>query len=446
MKKCLPVYLIALMFASLAVAAVSAGGTAHGADNVSTLAPLVLGGAGESCRTDPDCINRFHYDIPMKQRAQPGQILVFKARDAMDILGSVDQQAHATDGWNAERLQTLEANFNAVHPMVGPVHIEGAKPGDTLKVTILDIKVGQYGYTFGGDSGFIGDLVKGNFVAVWDLTDTHATSADLPGIRIPNRSFPGILATLPGRDQLQAMLSRERQLHEAGGLVLLPSPEAALPAFLCGKQGTAAADCLRTIPPRENGGNMDIRHLGIGVSVYLPCQVAGCGLTVGDLHYAQGDGEVSGTAIEMSADVTLTTELISGHASLAVVPHYEGDASLLDIPSQRFYAVTGLPLKTSGSSYPGMQYLGTAVSDDLENLSNDLDLAARNAVDGIIEYIVAHYGYSRNQAYVIASVAVDLRISQLVDTPNVGITAILPLDIFTTPPKQTTFDGDGDLR
>ena len=125
MKKCLPVYLIALMFASLAVAAVSAGGTAHGADNVSTLAPLVLGGAGESCRTDPDCINRFHYDIPMKQRAQPGQILVFKARDAMDILGSVDQQVHATDGWNAERLQTLEANFNAVHPMVGPVHIEG---------------------------------------------------------------------------------------------------------------------------------------------------------------------------------------------------------------------------------------------------------------------------------------------------------------------------------
>ena len=119
---------------------------------------------------------------------------------------------------------------------------------------------------------------------------------------------------------------------------------------------------------------------------------------------------------------------------------------MLDIPSQRFYAVTGLPLKTSGSSYPSMQYLGTAVSDDLENLSNDLDLAARNAVDGIIDYIVAHYGYSRNQAYVIASVAVDLRISQLVDTPNVGITAILPLDIFTTPPRQTTFDVDGDRR
>ena len=82
-----------------------------------------------------------------------------------------------------------------------------------------------------------------------------------------------------------------------------------------------------------------------------------------------------------------------------------------------------------------MQYLGTRVSDGLENLSNDLDLAARNAVEGIIDYIVATYGYSRNQAYVIASVAVDLRISQLVDTPNVGVTAVLPLDIFIAPPQ-----------
>ena len=66
----------------------------------------------------------------------------------------------------------------------------------------------------------------------------------------------------------------------------------------------------------------------------------------------------------------------------------------------------------------------------LTNLSNDISLAARNAVDGIIDYIVSEYGYDRNQAYVIASVAVDLRISQLVDSPNVGVTALLPLDIF----------------
>lgn len=392
--------------------------------------PLVVGGQGESCSADPDCINRFHPDIPMTHRAIPGQAIVFKARDAMDVLGTVEQQRQASQAWNSKRFQSVDANFNVVHPMAGPVYIEGAEPGDTLKVTIQDIDVGQYGYTFGGGSGFIGDLVEGSFVAVWDLSEAYATSADVPGVRIPNGSFPGIIATLPGAEQQQGMLSRERQLHAAGGLVLLPATESALPASLCGDGGSAATECLRTIPPREQGGNMDIRHLGVGVSVYLPCQVAGCGLTLGDLHYAQGDGEVSGTAIEMSANITVTTELLKEHAALGTGPHYEGNASLLAIPSERFYAVTGLPLKAAGASYPAMQYLGTEVSDDLENLSNDLDLAARNAVEGIVQYIVERYGYTRNQAYVIASVAVDLRIAQLVDTPNVGVTAVLPLDIF----------------
>ena len=435
MKKYLLGYLTPFALVVLGAVTAATENAAYAAAAGSPTTALVVGGQGDNCSSDADCINRFHHDIPMPKRAQPGQTLVFKARDAMDVLGSVDQQAAAPQEWNSKRFQTLEANFNVVHPMAGPVYIEGAEAGDTLKVTISAIEVGQFGYTFGGGSGFIGDLVEGSFVAVWDLTDTYATSTDVPGIRIPNRSFPGIIATLPGPDQQQAMLARERQLHEAGGMVLLPTPDAALPVSLCGPEGAAAADCLRTIPPREQGGNMDIRHLGVGVSVYLPCQVAGCGLTVGDPHYAQGDGEVSGTAIEMSADITVTTELIKGHAALATGPHYEGDASLLDIPSQRFYAVTGLPLKGAGASYPTMQYLGTRVSDGLENLSNDLDLAARNAVEGIIDYIVATYGYSRNQAYVIASVAVDLRISQLVDTPNVGVTAVLPLDIFIAPPQ-----------
>ena len=92
----------------------------------------------------------------MLKRAQPGQTL---------FLGSVDQQA-ADHRWNSQRFQTLEADFNVVHPMTGPVYIEGAKAGDTLKVTISAIEVGQYGYTFGGGSGFIGDLVEGSFVAV----------------------------------------------------------------------------------------------------------------------------------------------------------------------------------------------------------------------------------------------------------------------------------------
>jgi formamidase len=81
-----------------------------------------------------------------------------------------------------------------------------------------------------------------------------------------------------------------------------------------------------------------------------------------------------------------------------------------------------------------LHYLGSDVARDLSNLSNDISLAARNALDGMIDHIVTTYGYSRNQAYVIASVAVDLRITQLVDAPNVGVTAILPLDIFIQVP------------
>ncbi len=186
---------------------------------------------------------------------------------------------------------------------------------------------------------------------------------------------------------------------------------------------------MRTIPPREHGGNLDIRYLQTGVTIYLPCYIDGCGLAVGDLHYAQGDGEIAGTAIEMSADLWGKVEIIKNGLTYPRPPT-KRRIILLDIPSDRFYAVTGFPLKEKGSTPPRLEYLSSAKVAALENLSNDINLAARNALDGIIDYIVATYGYDRQHSYIIASVAVDLRIGQLVDSPNVGVTAILPLDIF----------------
>ena len=144
----------------------------------------------------------------------------------------------------------------------------------------------------------------------------------------------------------------------------------------------------------------------------------------------QGDGEVSGTAIEMDADVTLTTRVIKGGPGLSRGPHYEGPSRLLDIPSRRFYATTGFPLKSEGDVPPDMEYLESAKVAGLENLSKDISLAARNALLEMIDYMVANHELTREQAYLVASVAVDLRIGQLVDAPNVGVTAILPLDIF----------------
>ena len=382
-----------------------------------------VGGEGANCLEDPQCINRIHPDIPMTARAKPGQTILFRTRDAADILDTVDSQTDVM----GERGE--EWHFGRVHPMTGPVYIEGAHAGDVLAFTILKIKPGKHAYTNTG--GFAYDLMgPGTLSASWHLNDDFAVSEDLPGVKIPNASFPGVVTTMPDRENLKKMLAREKALLEAGGNVNPPITDLASPAAVCGPNGSFPDECLRTIPPREHGGNMDIRYLQAGVTIYLPCYIDGCGLAVGDLHFAQGDGEVSGTAIEMSADLWGVTEVLKNGPDLSHGPHYSGPSSLLDIPSTKFYAVTGFPLKEKGSVPPRMEYLRSAKVADLTNLSNDINLAARNALDGIVDYIMATYGYDRLQAYIIASVAVDLRIGQLVDAPNVGVTAILPLDIF----------------
>ena len=383
---------------------------------------LVLGGSGWHCGEDPDCFNRLHPDIPMAARARPGQTILLRTRNSIDA--QLDpQSSYVDDRFSGPILGT-------VHPLTGPVFIEGAEPGDVLAVTILDIDPGPFGTTRITGNAFVGDRIPGPFSVLWNLNRKEAVSDDLPGIRIPNGSFPGIVTVLPGSEQLAAALAREESLANQGGASALPEPTHASPADICGPQGRRRNECLRTGPPREHGGNMDIRYLGVGVTIYLPCYIEGCGLGVGDLHFAQGDGEVAGTAIEMDADVTLTTELIKDGPVLEQGPHYEGPARLMDIPSRRFYATTGLPLKAAGEIPPDMAYLESPKAAGLENLSKDISLAARNALLEIIDYMVRTYDLTPEQAYIVASVAVDLRIGQLVDVPNVGVTAILPLDIF----------------
>jgi len=383
---------------------------------------LIIGREGDRCADDAACFNRIHPDIPMTVRADPGRTIVFKTRNAGD--SQLDPESSYQDSRGEPPYAT------AVHPLTGPVHINGANPGDVLAVTILDIDPGKFGFTRIVGIGFVTDQIAGPAGALWRLDRQAATSDDIPGVRIPNASFPGIVTVLPGPEQHRTMLAREAALAAQGGAVNLPNTRYAVPAALCGPEGSRREECLRTAPPREHGGNMDIRYLGVGVTIYLPCFVAGCGLAIGDVHFAQGDGEVSGTAIEMDADVTVTTRVIKDGPGLSRGPHYEGPARLLDIPSRRFYATTGFPLKREGEVPPDMAYLASAKVAGLENLSKDVSLAARNALLEMIDYMVANHGLTREQAYLVASVAVDLRIGQLVDAPNVGVTAILPLDIF----------------
>ncbi len=384
---------------------------------------VIVGGEGRHCGEDPGCMNRIHPEIPMAARAEPGQRILFRARNAADF--SLDPDDTFEDPRRGD------PRFGTVHPLAGPVHIEGAQPGDVLAVTILDITPGRWGYTSITPSGFLADHITERMRVEWSLDRQRgAVSPQIPGVRIPNGSFPGIVTVLPGRAQLEDMLERERVLREIGGAVQPPHPLHASPASVCGPEGSHRDECLRTIPPREHGGNMDIRHLGVGVTIYLPCYVEGCGLAVGDPHFAQGDGEVSGTAIEMDGEFLVTTRLIQDGPELTRGPHYEGSSRLLDIPSRRFYATTGFPIKEPGHVPSDLRYLESETVAGLRNLSKDLSLAGRNALLQMIGYMTSTYGLTPQQAYIVASVAVDLRIGQVVDAPNVGVTAILPLDIF----------------
>ena len=384
---------------------------------------VFVGEPAKPCAEDPQCFNRLHPAIPMVARAKPGQTIVLRTRNAFNI----DLSKHA-----AGDAQAIE--FGSVHPLTGPVHIEGAKAGDTLAVTLAEIEPGDHGITLMSPFGFAAEYVTERQELMWRLRDGKARSDALPGVVIPDASFPGVITTLPGPEQLSAILARETALAEAGGDAFGPDPGFAVPAAVCGADGSHPDECVRTIPPREHGGNLDIRYLGEGVTIYLPCYIDGCGLGMGDMHYAQGDGEVAGTAIEIDADITLTTRVIEGGMAKMKEPRYEGPARLLDIPSERFYATTGIPVKAAGDVPPEMAYLESGKVAGLENLSRDINLAARNALNQMIEHIQETYGLERWQAHVVASVAVDLRIGQLVDTPNVGVTAILPLDIFEEVP------------
>jgi formamidase len=389
----------------------------------SAAAEIVVGDITVGCAEDPACINRLHPDIPMVADADPGERIVFIGRDAFDLTLDPDELSSA----NA----IPRAGVGIVHALTGPVWINGAKAGDVLAVTIEALEPADVGWTNASPFGFAGDQfgTDERFI-VWRINDDYAVSDALPGVRIPNASFPGVVTTLPDDKLLTKVLARETQLLDQGGAVMNPDPEEAEPASLCGAEGTKPTECLRTIPPREHGGNMDIRYITTGTTVYLPCFIDGCGLAVGDFHYAQGDGEVAGTAIEMGGRMTVTARVVDDPPDLSRGPHYEGPAAVLGIPSKRFYAVTGFPLKEKGVVPGDLAYLDSPKIAGLSNLSADINLAARNALAAMIDYIVSEYGYDRAQAYMIASVAVDMRIGQLVDVPNVGVTAILPLDIF----------------
>jgi formamidase len=382
---------------------------------------VVAAKSGAHCKDDPRCFNRYHPAIKPVMRAKPGDYIVFETRDALDSDLRLDSTAD----------DVTAVDLNLVHPMTGPVHIEGAERGDVLAVTLVDIAPDEYGYTvIVPGFGFLRDLFPDPYIVNWKLDHQAAVSDQMPGVRVPMAAFMGSVGVLPGEPEVEAWLARETKLGEVGGVALPPQPVGALPADVCGPEGSHKETCLRTIPPRENGGNMDVQQMQVGTTLLLPCFVDGCGLFVGDVHYAQGDGEVSGTAIEMGATVTVVTEVLKGKGSDITSPHFEGEDQLKDIAPENFYATVGFPLKAEGEVPAFLTYLDGERIAGLENLSEDLTLAARAALIEMIDYLVREHGLTREQAYVLCSVAVDLVVGQVVDVPNYTVSAVLDLEVF----------------
>jgi len=358
---------------------------------------------GKRCADESDKVhNRWHPDIPPAVEVEVGEEVELETRDAFD--GQITPATQAGG--------LLHADFSVVHPLTGPVFVKGAQPGDLLDAHILAVKPASWGFTVQVPGfSFLRDVFPDPYIVKWNIKDGYAESAELPGVRIPDSSFLGTIGVAPSEHLRREVLRREEELRGRGGFVLPPEPKGAVPA-----REPIASDGLRTIPPRENGGNLDIKQLSAGAHLLLPVFVDGALFSVGDAHFAQGDGEACGTAIEMRSTALIEFSLRKGEADRRKIrfPRFERDdyfaAPELAAP-KRFVAATGMCLR------------------DGVNESENLTLAARNALLHMIDILIDR-GWSRQQAYAICSVAVDLRISEVVDVPNFVVSALLPLAIF----------------
>ena len=363
--------------------------------------------------------NRWHPDIPAIADVKPGDDFILECLDW--TAGQVRNDDSADD------IRDMDLTPN--HHLTGPIYVEGAEPGDLLIVDILDLgphPKRNWGYTgifskYNG-GGFLTDHFPHAHKAIWDFNGVYATSRHIPGVRIPSIAHPGILGTAPSHDLLQKWNERERKLisqnsNRVPPLALPPEPKNAILGNLkpgTGEYDRIAKEAARTIPPRENGGNRDIKNLTRGARAYLPVYVPGAKLTVGDLHFTQGDGEITFCgAIEMAGWIHLHVDVIKNGMSKYNISHP------IFIPS---------PIEPRFSKY--IVFEGYSVDEEGNQHYLDAHVAYRQACLQAIEYLKG-FGYSGEEAYMILGTApIEGRISSVVDIPNACCTLWLPTDIF----------------
>ncbi|MEU5566989.1 formamidase [Micromonospora musae] len=370
--------------------------------------------------------NRWHPDIPPVATVKPGSTFRVHCREWFD--GEIRNDDSADD--------IRDAPLSIVHALSGPFAVQGAKPGDLLMVDILDVGpipqedsgplAGQgWGYTgiFAKQNGggFLTDQFPDAYKAIWDFSGQRATSRHIPGVSFTGMVHPGLMGTAPSADLLGRWNRRERALAETDPdrvppLALPPLPQDAVLGSLTGNDyERAAAVAARTAPPRENGGNQDIKNLTKGSRIFYPVYVPGANLSVGDLHFSQGDGEITFCgAIEMGGFVDLHVDLIKD--------------------GMKTYGVSENAIFLPGNNNPQysqwLAFSGISVTLDGEQRYLDSQLAFQRACLHAIDYLTK-FGYSPEQAYLILGAApIEGRFSGVVDIPNSCATVYLPTEIF----------------
>ncbi|KAI0353664.1 Acetamidase/Formamidase [Trametes cingulata] len=385
--------------------------------------------------------NRWHPDIPAFATVKPGEVFTVQC---VDWTGAQIGNNDCSD-------DIKNVDLSKIHNLSGPVAVEGAEPGDCLVVDILDVRPFDkmpWGYTgiFELENG--GGLFAREFnsraaKAIWDFKGVYATSRHIPGVKFAGVSHPGLIGTAPSPELLATWNKREGELIAANAnaipaVAFPPEPKGAyvgqdLPDEVMEK---IAKEGARTVPPREHGGNCDIKNLSKGSRCYFPVYVKGANLSVGDLHFSQGDGEISFCgAIEMAGIITFSCSIIRNGVEKFAMKQPMFLPSPVD------------PLYSAKLIFEG---ISVDLHGDGKQYDMDATVAFKQATLNAITYLMK-LGYTREQAYLLLSAApVESHVGAVVvrrrhpllqlliipttpdlqDSPNACVTMALPLGIF----------------
>lgn len=361
--------------------------------------------------------NRWHPEIPAVTSVVPGE--VFRV-ECLDWTGG-----QIKDDDSAEDIKNVD--LNKVHHLSGPIKVEGAEPGDLLIVDILDIGAlpgAEWGFTgiFERENGggFLTDEFPKAAKAIWKFEGHTATSRHIPGVRLTGLIHPGLIGCAPSKELLDVWNRREEKLvssdpHKNPPLAKLPESSGALLGNIKPEAfDRVVKEAARTVPPREHGGNCDIKNLSIGSRLYLPVYIPGANLSVGDIHFSQGDGEITFCgAIEMAGWLDLKVDIIKGGVAKYQAKNPIFSPGQLGPHYSDFLIFEGISVDNSGTQH----YL-------------DANVAYKQACLNAVNYLKT-FGYTGEQAYLLLGAApVEGRISGIVDIPNACCTLAIPTQIF----------------